>query len=486
MRLVRLTRWVGCLLLLACLSVAVTLVECDRFTSSALDGACTTGGHCVWRDCAVVSTDHGGVLDQWLFAAKSQSSVAHTGLAVLHVDAHADMNVPEVFDDGVHNWNESDQTIARIQQKADLASFQLAAVWAGLIDNVIWVKPTGSSNVASDNNEPWIIWLNQSQHTFEAAPRRSSNAQAAIKSGFEMREYQWQIYRDVEVASTDLEDAIVNTRVCQPAYKQSKAAGCKRDMNYILDIDLDHFIAEEFYPGSPPWGRSGGEDGFNCRDATLGNCGREMATHPLCEKAGWTNPDCPIWKEVQRVLADDRTASSQQRVGFGSTNLPSNTETRNNISIACSAAVSKYMQTLQMLPKAEGLRCLSNFVWQHEWVLWADHICRENSLAETHALKLWDIGEHRLDGVERLLKGLSKPPVLVTIARSSDHWTPVVAIPKVEAAVLKMLKRVFPNFGKGMSLSSEFKNQSEAMCATYTQGTSGTHALIESSKICDL
>lgn len=54
-------------------------------------------GDCVqsWAQCAIVSTDHGGVLEHWLGAARGNGHGTNDEpLAVLHVDAHADINVP--------------------------------------------------------------------------------------------------------------------------------------------------------------------------------------------------------------------------------------------------------------------------------------------------------------------------------------------------------------------------------------------------------
>ena len=95
--------------------------------------------------CVFVSNDHGDALEEWLRATAD----AERPLAVFHVDAHNDLNVPEGREPFTSPAS-SDELRRRLQQNStllrqftagvDLANFQLAAVRAGVVDRIVWVR----------------------------------------------------------------------------------------------------------------------------------------------------------------------------------------------------------------------------------------------------------------------------------------------------------------------------------------------------------
>ena len=96
--------------------------------------------------CVFVSNDHGDALQEWLRATAD----AGGPLAVLHIDAHNDLNVPDA-DSRVltspaapaelrRRWQLNGTLASELAAAVDLANFQLAAVRAGVVDRIIWVR----------------------------------------------------------------------------------------------------------------------------------------------------------------------------------------------------------------------------------------------------------------------------------------------------------------------------------------------------------
>jgi hypothetical protein len=101
--------------------------------------------------CVFVSNDHGDALEEWLRATAD----AKRPLAVFHVDAHNDLNVPKGREPFTSPAS-SDELRRRLQQNStllrqftagvDLANFQLAAVRAGVVDRIVWVRQSSPSD----------------------------------------------------------------------------------------------------------------------------------------------------------------------------------------------------------------------------------------------------------------------------------------------------------------------------------------------------
>ena len=83
----------------------------------------------------IITASHHHVLPHW-FAAVRSKRLPPRGIQVLHMDAHPDLAVPTgPVPGGMPSEDRS------LQTSIDIASFQLAAVRAGIINRVIWLRP---------------------------------------------------------------------------------------------------------------------------------------------------------------------------------------------------------------------------------------------------------------------------------------------------------------------------------------------------------
>ena len=103
--------------------------------------------------CVFVSNDHGDALEEWLRATAG----AARPLAVFHVDAHNDLNVPEGREPLTgpasstelrRRWQHNSTLLHQLTAGVDLANFQLAAVRAGVVDRIVWVRQSSSGDGA--------------------------------------------------------------------------------------------------------------------------------------------------------------------------------------------------------------------------------------------------------------------------------------------------------------------------------------------------
>jgi hypothetical protein len=83
----------------------------------------------------VVTGPHDRALAYWL-AAVHDGRLPREGVTIVHVDAHPDLSVPQ----GPFPRGFSGDT-ASILARANIASFQLAAVRLGIVDEIVWLRP---------------------------------------------------------------------------------------------------------------------------------------------------------------------------------------------------------------------------------------------------------------------------------------------------------------------------------------------------------
>jgi hypothetical protein len=96
----------------------------------ALAARATAGGTEV-----VVTGGHDRALAFWMAAARD-GRLPREGVTIVHVDAHPDLSVPR----GPFPRGWSDDTAA-VMARVNIASFQLAAVRLGLVDEIVWLRP---------------------------------------------------------------------------------------------------------------------------------------------------------------------------------------------------------------------------------------------------------------------------------------------------------------------------------------------------------
>eukprot|EP00003_Mantamonas_plastica_P021240 TRINITY_DN342_c0_g1_i5.p1 TRINITY_DN342_c0_g1~~TRINITY_DN342_c0_g1_i5.p1 ORF type:complete len:333 (+),score=97.83 TRINITY_DN342_c0_g1_i5:206-1204(+) len=87
----------------------------------------------------VIVESHHAVLKYWL----RSKALPNDGVAIVHFDSHPDMGIPKFIPRRLPkraSWMED-------EEKIDIASFQLAAVWTGLVNEIVWVKPPWSEQI---------------------------------------------------------------------------------------------------------------------------------------------------------------------------------------------------------------------------------------------------------------------------------------------------------------------------------------------------
>ena len=80
------------------------------------------------------------------------------------------------------------------------------------------------------------------------------------------------------------------------------------EQHFILDIDLDYFIPEERYAGSPPWAYIKNRYAVNNRDKITNLFGKLSMEHcrdtilDECPNGKWADPStCPVWLVLQEI-----------------------------------------------------------------------------------------------------------------------------------------------------------------------------------------
>jgi len=193
--------------------------------------------------CIFLSNDHGDALEEWLRA----TSGADQPLAVFHVDAHNDLNVPEGNEPLTspassaelrRRWQHNSTLVHQLTAGVDLANFQLTAVRAGVVDRIVWVRQSSAGDrvevlhsvhslrlegSAFDDDE---VYLSTSYDASAEAAALQEASEGGI--GFSFHEVP--------------EHALSRPEVVQELAALLDAQG------YILDIDLDFFCPRR---GSP-------------------------------------------------------------------------------------------------------------------------------------------------------------------------------------------------------------------------------------------
>jgi hypothetical protein len=82
-----------------------------------------------------VTGGHDRVLVAW-FAAARDGRLPREGVTVVHVDAHPDLSLPQ--GPLARGWRDD---VRELLARVHIASFQLAAVRAGLVDEIVWLRP---------------------------------------------------------------------------------------------------------------------------------------------------------------------------------------------------------------------------------------------------------------------------------------------------------------------------------------------------------
>ncbi len=161
----------------------------------------------------VVVASHHHVLRHWLAAADEGRIPAHA-VSVVHFDAHPDLSVPARPIERA--WRDAPRALVAA---SDIASFQLSAVWVGLVSRVVWVRPE------------WARQLPDGERRFQLGALHDGRLRVDDESDYYVLDGSWAPLASLRDARP------VAVRVLSLA----EAARGLGELAAILDIDLDGF-----------------------------------------------------------------------------------------------------------------------------------------------------------------------------------------------------------------------------------------------------
>ncbi len=490
-------------------------------------------------------------------AAAAAAANGTAALSVLHVDFHADINVPGAFLPPPHElrprWRGDTALRARLAEAADLASFQLSAVWAGLVDQILWVRPVHlpvdarerddalhhRSSADAAVHETHLLFYNRT--SFETLTFAQGNPAHALERARALADLDAQGLHHAEYAF----EALHIDLLAPPSRRRGAADAAsspprhqlplRPDAAFILDIDLDFFIPFRRHAGSPPWAAA-----FGSADPTLGfgelsmpSCGETLARR--CPRAQWADPACPVWRALLAVqdkvfgADDDRALDDADSAGAAAL-IATAAGGEGVVPWQCLQELHTLVLQVKYGPGARELQCLQHHLTPAEWMLWAKllqdqprafhNLLRESACVvtpqSTHSgsrstttavaryVQAAACGTKDLrpmvDQLGRLLKSLlPKRPVMITVARSTDYWTPVSEVARVELSVLQMLQEVYGQTavdetvmfrGGGARQEPARSNETvygagaEAMCARHRRGATPAEDMLAAAQRC--
>lgn len=180
----------------------------------------------------VICGPHHAVLAHWLRAAQ-EGRVPARGLTVVHFDAHPDLGVPEL--PLAAALRSDPQALVR---RLDISSFQLAAVWVGLVGRVVWLRPA------------WADQLPDGTRRFAMGVAADGRLRVDDESDYYVLDGAW-------AARDALRDAVeVEIEVLPLADAAPRLATLEGP--FVLDIDLDGFATHS--PAAETLRRAGFSD----------------------------------------------------------------------------------------------------------------------------------------------------------------------------------------------------------------------------------
>ena len=171
----------------------------------------------------VVTASHDQALFHWIKAAQA-GIIPPEGNRVIHYDSHPDMGVPDC--NPGNTWlKQGDPDISCV----DIASFQLGAVWKGLVSNIVWVRP------------PTAEQFDNGTYSFHIGESAGGRLKVDLPRDYYLADRAW-------APKETLKRPVAVTMRVVP-YHQLASVLKKNDQKVILDIDMDSF----FHPEPGAW-----------------------------------------------------------------------------------------------------------------------------------------------------------------------------------------------------------------------------------------
>ena len=178
--------------------------------------------------CVYISDDHGGALREWRAAAEGAGT---SQLAVFHVDAHNDLNVPA-------------RHFAQGHDGVDLANFQLSAVWLGLVSRIVWLRQSDASLAAPSSHTISKLVLAPSSGDFQDDP-------VSLRYTYDpVHEREHALGTPTAHGAVPYAFHEVPEHRLGLFFEHSLVRGLLLNASdYILDIDYDFFVHGDARPG---------------------------------------------------------------------------------------------------------------------------------------------------------------------------------------------------------------------------------------------
>lgn len=325
------------------------------------------------------------------------------GLTIVHLDSHPDLLIPkkmesgDVFDKAVYC------------SLTDIADWLLPSAYSEVFKSIVWVKP------------PWAKQMPEGAQTFRIGRDKNDHLRVDSKLSYFVAECLYCPTDELQDAKeVDLEVVTLGKRIEEEsddfnAIRTSLLRYIKEESAYILDIDLDFFSTsnpfqnvyskakmyervKELCPFKPPASQSD-------QDVKTAVQKREQQT-----------------SELEQLFC---TLDEHRKLDISESTAPPN----------------------PLICKVEELRnaLLENYKDEEiDWPLVYDSFWTCDDTPLPHHVSTMEELETMFEAFGTFLEALPKPPVIVTISRSSvDDYTPEEDVEFIQTKVVELVKKKF-------------------------------------------